>query len=226
MGAADRILTIVVTATVTSAVWIVAGSSLLDNAREASDVPSQEKPAAEIAMNGVPEPARPGPAPTTRTAGPPAGGVTQSMVQPSGLIIPVKGVTGEELVDTFTDSRGGGARVHEAIDIMAPTGTPVQAASAGKVEKLFLSDAGGKTVYVRSLDGKTIYYYAHLDTYAPNLKEGQDIAQGAAIGTVGSTGNASADGPHLHFAIMRTAPDAQWWEASDPVDPYPLLGGK
>ena len=146
-------------------------------------------------------------------------------LSPAGLAIPVAGVKPEQLIDTFSQARAGGARVHDAIDIMAPRGTPVVAAAPGKVEKLFLSKGGGGvTAYVRSLDGKWNYYYAHLDRYAPGLAEGQMVERGTPIGTVGFTGNASPEGPHLHFAINRMQPGQSWHEGS-PINPYPLLAG-
>ena len=144
LAVADRLLTIAVTATLTSAVWIVVGSSYVD-------------------------------------------------------------------------------RVDVAPASSAPAGTPVLAAEAGRVEKLFLSNAGGNTVYVRSPDRRTIYYYAHLQDYARGLTEGQAIVRGQVIGTVGSTGNADPAAPHLHFAVMNTAADAEWWEPATAVNPYPLL---
>jgi len=148
------------------------------------------------------------------------------VVGPAGLAIPVAGVKAEQLADTYTQARAGGARVHDAIDIMAPHGTPVLAAAPGTVEKLFLSKGGGGiTAYVRSEDGRWIYYYAHLQAYAPGLKEGQKLRQGGLIGTVGSTGNASPAGPHLHFAIHRMAAGEDWHEGTA-VNPYPLLAGK
>ncbi|MDT9597470.1 M23 family metallopeptidase [Sphingosinicella rhizophila] len=147
------------------------------------------------------------------------------VVGPAGLAIPVAGIAPEKLVDTFTQARAGGARVHDAIDIMAPRGTPVIAAAPGRVERLFFSEGGGGiTAYVRSPDGRWTYYYAHLNAYAPGLHEGQALRRGDRIGTVGSTGNASPDGPHLHFAILRRAPGEKWHEGS-PVNPYPLLAG-
>lgn len=146
-------------------------------------------------------------------------------IGPTGLAVPVAGVKAEDLVDTYSQSRAGGARVHNAIDIMAPRGTPVVAAAPGTVEKLFLSQGGGGiTAYVRSPDRNWTYYYAHLDAYAPGLKEGQVLKQGDAIGTVGSTGNASPAGPHLHFAINRMAEGEDWHEGT-PINPYPLLAG-
>lgn len=152
-----------------------------------------------------------------------AEGVT---VGPAGLAIPVVGVKADQLVDTFTAARAGGARRHDAIDIMAPDGTQVVAAAAGTVEKLFNSvGKGGITAYVRSPDGKWIYYYAHLQEYAAGLHEGQQVARGDPIGLVGHTGDASPDGPHLHFAINTMAAGERWWQGT-PINPYPLLAGK
>jgi murein DD-endopeptidase MepM/ murein hydrolase activator NlpD len=147
-------------------------------------------------------------------------------VGPAGLAIPVQGVKPNQLVDTYTQARAGGARVHDALDIMAPEGTSVISASDGTVEKLFYSDGGGGiTIYVRSPDLRWTYYYAHLQSYAPGLAEGQRVKRGQLIGRVGHTGNASAEGPHLHFAINRMQPGERWWQGS-PINPYPLLAGK
>jgi murein DD-endopeptidase MepM/ murein hydrolase activator NlpD len=158
--------------------------------------------------------------------GPPvtiAEGVT---VGPAGLAIPVAGVKPNQLVDTYTQARAGGARRHDAIDIMAAEGTPVVAAAGGTVEKLFLSQGGGGiTVYVRSPDQRWIFYYAHLQSYAPGLAEGHQVKRGQFIGRVGHTGNASAEGPHLHLAINRMEPGEKWWQGT-PINPYPLLAGK
>lgn len=141
-------------------------------------------------------------------------------------MIPVSGVRAADLMNTFDQARAGGVRRHDAIDIMAPTGTPVVAAADGRIEKLFLSREGGNTVYQRSRDGHTIYYYAHLAAYAPGLAEGQQIARGAPIGQVGFSGNADPAGPHLHFAVLQTSPQARWHDAARAVNPYPLLGGR
>ena len=141
------------------------------------------------------------------------------------LVMPVAGVKPTELVDTFTQARSGG-RAHDAIDIMAQRGTPVIAAAPGTVEKLFNSRLGGNTVYLRSPGRRLIYYYAHLDAYAPALAEGQVLRTGAALGTVGSTGNADPAAPHLHFAILQTEPAAKWYEPAIAVNPYPLLTGR
>lgn len=144
----------------------------------------------------------------------------------SGLVVPVAGISPGELVDTYTQSRGGGSRVHNAIDIMAPRGTPVVSAGDGLVEKLYFSRGGGGiTAYVRSPDGNWLHYYAHLDAYAPGLQEGQRIRRGDPIGTVGISGNASPSGPHLHYAIYEMRPGERWWQGT-PVNPYPLLAGR
>lgn len=138
------------------------------------------------------------------------------------LVVPVEGVRREALSDTWGQSRAGGARTHEAIDIMAPRGTRVVAAAPGIVEKLFVSVRGGTTAYVRSPDRRTIYYYAHLDGYAPGLAERQQVRAGQLLGYVGSTGDASPDGPHLHFAINLARPEEGWWQGQA-VNPFPLL---
>jgi peptidoglycan LD-endopeptidase LytH len=142
----------------------------------------------------------------------------------NGLLIPVVGVKASELVDTFTQARGAG-RVHDAIDIMAARGTPVVAANDGHVVKLFTSKPGGLTVYQFDPRDQVIYYYAHLDSYAPGLAEGQFLHRGDPIGFVGSTGNASADAPHLHFEIQILGPEKQWWHATS-INPYGRFAGQ
>ena len=137
------------------------------------------------------------------------------------LIIPVASVRAEQLTDSWGDARGDGTRAHHAIDIMAPHGTPVIAAAAGMVEKLFESADGGHTVYVR-VDPATIHYYAHLDHYAPDLREGIAVARGQTLGAVGSSGDASAEAPHLHFEVKHMGSGEHWWQGTE-VDPYPLL---
>ena len=142
-------------------------------------------------------------------------------MRPLALVIPVAGVKPTQLLDTYTDARGE-TRSHEAIDIMAPRGTPVYAVEDGRVAKLFDSKQGGLTVYQFDPNSELAYYYAHLDSYAPGLVEGKALRQGDLVGTVGSTGNANPDGPHLHFAIFRLGPERKWWKGT-PVNPYPFL---
>jgi peptidoglycan LD-endopeptidase LytH len=136
------------------------------------------------------------------------------------LAMPVEGVRGSQLSDTYTQGRAGGS--HEAIDILAPRGTKVFAVDDGRIAKLFTSVPGGLTVYHFDPAGNLVYYYAHLDRYAEGLKEGMSVKRGDLIGYVGSTGNAAPGAPHLHFAVFRLGPQRQWWKG-DPVNPYPVL---
>ena len=204
------IATAVITAILTSAFWIFAyNTGAIPTAAE-----RKVQPAGDVAV-------------IDPKAGPPVAVAEGLEVGPAGLAIPIAGVKAKQLTDTFTQARAGGARVHDAIDIMADEGTPVIAATDGTVEKLFYSDGGGgNTIYIRSPDQRWTYYYAHLQGYAPGLEEGERVRRGQRIGFVGSTGNADPAAPHLHFAIMRTSPGANWWESSTPVNPYPVLGGR
>ena len=159
-------------------------------------------------------------------SGPPVAVAEGVEVGPAGLAIPVVGVKPRELIDTYTQARAGGARRHDAIDIMAPVGRPVVASAAGTVETLFFSEGGGGTsAYVRSNDGRWIYYYAHLSAYAPGLREGQKVRRGTPIGYVGFSGNANPAGPHLHFAINQMQAGEKWYQGVA-INPYPLLAGK
>ena len=134
------------------------------------------------------------------------------------LAIPVQGITAPQLKDTFTQARAGGIP-HDAIDIMAPRGTPVLAVDDGRIAKLFLSKAGGITLYQFNPDSRYAYYYAHLDRYVDGMTEGARVIKGQVIGYVGSTGNASPDAPHLHFAIFKLGPERLWWQGV-PLNPY------
>ena len=196
--------TIIVTAVLVSAGWIFFYNI---------------KSAPQVSLAGQSEVVDPAKAPPVAVAE----GVT---VGPAGLAIPVVGLKPKDLVDTFTQARAGGARRHDAIDIMAPMGRPVVAAAPGRVEKIFFSQGGGgNTVYVRSDDGRWIYYYAHLSAYAPGLHEGQRVLRGAPVGYVGASGNANPAGPHLHFAILRMEPGEKWWQGTA-INPFPLLAAK
>jgi murein DD-endopeptidase MepM/ murein hydrolase activator NlpD len=135
--------------------------------------------------------------------------------------MPVAGVDPRTLHDDFSETRGGG-RLHEALDIIAPRGTPVLAADDGIVRKLFRSVPGGLTIYEFDPEERYCYYYAHLDGYAAELHEGQRIRKGDLIGYVGTTGNAPKETPHLHFAVSRLDPGKRWWTGT-PIDPFPLL---
>src|SRR6267142_498499 len=137
------------------------------------------------------------------------------------IIIPVQGVSAAAIQDTFDETRGTSRR-HEATDILAPRGTPVIAADDGVIKKLFLSKPGGLTIYQFDPAEQYSYYYAHLDRYADNLHEGTTVNRGDVIGYVGNSGNASANAPHLHFAIYRLTPERQWWKG-EPINPFPIL---
>ncbi|WP_338759138.1 M23 family metallopeptidase [Massilia sp. METH4] len=139
------------------------------------------------------------------------------------LLVPVAGVSARELTDTFSQPRGT-ERQHQALDIPAPKGTPVLAAADGKIVKMFTSKPGGLTVYQFDPSEKYAYYYAHLDSYAPELKEGTSYRRGQMIGYVGVTGNSDPNAPHLHFAIFELGAEKKWWEGT-PVNPYPYLAG-
>jgi murein DD-endopeptidase MepM/ murein hydrolase activator NlpD len=137
------------------------------------------------------------------------------------LDVPVAGVDAQKLVRSYHDERSGG-REHEALDILAPRGTPVVAVEDGTIAKLFVSKAGGNTIYQFDPGSEYAYYYAHLDRYADGVKEGDAVKRGQVIGYVGTSGNAPKDTPHLHFAIFRLTPEKHWWEGT-PVDPFDVL---
>ena len=141
-------------------------------------------------------------------------------VRERNLLIPVDGVSREDLRPSFADPRNG--RSHEAIDILAPRDTPVRAVTDGHIAKLFRSERGGLTIYQFDTNEEYCYYYAHLERYVEGLREGARVERGQIIGYVGTSGNAPPDTPHLHFAIFALGPEKQWWEGT-PVDPYPAL---
>lgn len=177
----------------------------------AIDRPDADRPAKPAPTTTSPLASTPAPAASTRdTAG--------------GLLIPVQGIDSSGISDTYDDPRGSD-RVHEALDIMAPAGTPVLATADGVIEKLFDSDNGGLTIYQFDPTEKWSYYYAHLQGYAPDLAEGDHVKRGEVIGYVGSTGNANDAAPHLHFAVFELGPEKRWWQGT-PVNPYPLLASR
>ncbi len=136
------------------------------------------------------------------------------------LMVPVEGMTPDDLDDTFTARRSGG-RTHRAIDIMADRGTPVLAISDGEITRIHQNRLGGKVLYLRSHGGEYDFYYAHLDTYADGLEVGQTVRQGDVLGTVGNTGNARRTPPHLHFQVLRQERRGR----GTPVNPYRLFSG-
>lgn len=196
--------------------------------------PSSSGPvrAPEVAV--VPEPPQPREARQARVAKAPAAataGSGKSARAPGDLgplasrrlVVPVDGVHPSQLRDTFDDGRGPGRR-HQAIDIMAPRGTPVLAADDGRVAKISSNRGGGLSAYLVDPSGRLVYYYAHLDGYAPGLREGQAVRRGDLIGYVGSTGNAPESAPHLHFAVLLLAAEKRWW-GGEALNPYAALVG-
>jgi murein DD-endopeptidase MepM/ murein hydrolase activator NlpD len=133
------------------------------------------------------------------------------------LRMPIDGLDVESLKGGFDEHRG--ARPHEAVDMLAPRNTPIHAVENGTIAKLFNSKAGGLTIYQYDPSGRLCYYYAHLERYADSLREGQSVLQGDVIGYVGTTGNAPANTPHLHFAVFELTGDKRWWQGTA-IDPY------
>jgi peptidoglycan LD-endopeptidase LytH len=187
-------------------------------------VPLRNVPGAAVPESGATAP------PAANGAVSPAPGPERDAAAPSGapaeltarrLDVPVEGVRRDQLVRTFEQQRSG-SRVHEAIDILAPRNTPVKAVEDGTIARLFLSKAGGITLYQFDPSGTYAYYYAHLERYADGLKEGDHLSRGQVLGYVGTSGNAPPDTPHLHFAIFRLTEAKHWWEGT-PIDPYDIL---
>jgi murein DD-endopeptidase MepM/ murein hydrolase activator NlpD len=136
------------------------------------------------------------------------------------LIVPVKGIAVAALKDNYSTRRG--KRMHNALDIMAPRGTPVLAADDGRIAKAYSHPLGGLSIYQYDPGESFAYYYAHLDAFAAGLREGARVQRGDVIGYVGTTGNATPTAPHLHFAIFRLGPERKWWRGSA-VNPHPYL---
>ena len=171
---------------------------------------------------GSPSEKATGPAPAESPAGGtlPVTADDLRFLRARNLIVPVAGVSVATIPSSFADRRG--TRQHNAIDILAPRGTPVLSADDGVVAKIDTSDGGGLSLYVAGPGERFIFYYAHLDAYRRGITEGMRVAKGDTIGYVGTTGNAPANTPHLHFAIARADRDKRWWKGT-PLDPLPLL---
>jgi murein DD-endopeptidase MepM/ murein hydrolase activator NlpD len=137
------------------------------------------------------------------------------------MLIPVAGMKLNQLQDTFDEGRSSG-RVHRALDILAPRGTPVVAADSGRILRVKFNSLGGNTIYATDPLGRVVYYYAHLDAYRSGLTEGAAVARGDTLGFVGTTGNAPKDTPHLHFQVMRMPPDGRYWDG-EAINPYPIF---
>ncbi len=168
----------------------------------------------------------PDPAPVPAGASQPASRVVSAPTAPEPAVsapplrVPIDGVTVDSFKGGFAEHRGN--RPHEAVDILAPRGTPIHAVENGRIAKLFLSKRGGVTIYEFDPEERLCFYYAHLDRYADGLHEGQTVAQGDVIGFVGTSGNAPPNTPHLHFAVFELNPGHHWWQGR-PVDPYEVF---
>lgn len=110
------------------------------------------------------------------------------------------------------DSREGGKRRHEGIDIFAPKRTPVIASADGVVTAVKEGGIGGKVVWLRLLEKNVTLYYAHLDKQL--VTDGQMVKKGQTLGLVGNTGNAKHTPSHLHFGI---------YTSGGPIDPFPFV---
>ena len=190
-----------------------------DSATEAATRP--ESPVTTVRPSAREVPAAVAPPAQTVAAVPAMSADPFETLRERRLELPVQGAKREDLRDMFDEERGTG-RKHEAIDMLAPRHTPVVAVEDGTIARLFLSDAGGITVYQFDPTSTFCYYYAHLQGYVEGLKEGDRVKRGDVIGYVGTTGNAPKDTPHLHFAIFQLTDKKQWWQGT-PIDPYKVL---
>ena len=219
--------TAIITAAVTSAIWIFLynqdqgdgrGPVTAASAPAPPETKNSKRRPLKIALNTIgPKEKIQQPAVAARI-----GEIPDDLIA-KRLTIPVPGVRAEDLMPQFFDARG--QRGHEAIDIMAPRGQPVIAAEDGTIAKLFTSVRGGLTIYEFDPTEKYAYYYAHLDHYADGLTQGDKVTRGQIIAYVGSTGDAEEAHPHLHFGIFLLGPEKQWWKG-EPLDPYPALAGR
>lgn len=133
----------------------------------------------------------------------------------SRISMPLENVRKEQIADTWHAPRGTD-RVHEGQDIFAAKGTPILSATSGYVYNIGENNLGGQTVSVIGRGGR-VYYYAHLDAYAPQLKEGDWVTRRTVLGYVGTTGNAQGTPPHLHFGI---------YASGGAINPLPLLSDR
>jgi peptidoglycan LD-endopeptidase LytH len=136
------------------------------------------------------------------------------------LRVPIDGSNIDAWKSGFTERRG--SRPHEAVDILAPRNTPIHAVTDGTIAKLFVSKAGGNTIYQFDSSGRLTYYYAHLERYADGLHDGQNVSKGDIIGYVGTSGNAPPNTPHLHFGVFQLDQSQRWWQGKA-LDPYQVF---
>ena len=143
-------------------------------------------------------------------------------VGPSLAVFPVAGRSTAAVRSAFGVARDGGQREHHGIDIFAPRGTPVVAATDGRVRSTTPSRRGGKLVWLRDARVGQSLYYAHLDTVF--VLPGQQVRAGDTLGLVGNTGNAITTPPHLHFGIYARGPVDPYYFVHRPKAELPALG--
>ena len=136
------------------------------------------------------------------------------------IMVPVEGVARRALRDDFAAARGGGQ--HRALDLLAPRFTAVLAADDCVIGRLSTGPIGGIVVYATDPTNQFVYYYAHLQRYRRGLAVGDRVAKGSVIGYVGTTGNAPANTPHLHFQVMKRGPGRAWWDGPS-INPLPFF---
>ena len=142
------------------------------------------------------------------------GGRYQVTLKPRAILdFPVFGRTTSAILSFFGADRDGGRRSHHGVDIFAPRGTPVVAATAGRVRRVEVTNLGGKVVWLRDSERNQSLYYAHL--HEQLVEEGAYVQPGDTLGLVGNTGNARTTPPHLHFGIYR--------RGRGPINPFPYL---
>jgi peptidoglycan LD-endopeptidase LytH len=171
-----------------------------------------------------PAPPQTGPVASAALFDPAKGVVTEDdldRLRQRTLAVPVLGAYPADVPATFADPRSGGRR-HNAADILAPRGTLVLSADDGVIRRLSTNALGGITIYATDPEERFVYYYAHLDGYAPELRVDQRVQRGDVLGYVGTTGNAPANAPHLHFQITRLLDRDRLWDGV-PIDPKPFL---
>ena len=131
------------------------------------------------------------------------------------LSMPVQDVTKRQVTNTWHAPRGTDL-LHEGQDIFAPRGTPILSATDGYIIRIGENSLGGQTVSVMGAGGR-VYYYAHLDSYAPRIEEGDYVTTKTVLGYVGTTGNAAGTPPHLHFGV---------YSSGGAINPLPLLSDR
>ena len=125
-----------------------------------------------------------------------------------GALVPAPAAAAEDWVwpvsgELITPYRNGAdpyaAGQHRGIDVAAPVGTPVAAATAGTVRFAGVAGSSGLTVSVRTADGRFDTSYLHLSR--ADVAEGHRVQRGERLGAVGTSGERSAAAPHLHFGV-------------------------